>query len=199
MEIAGGRPVKLIELCDLQIRKAIAISDATGAEIIVTMAGINSTDQESDLICAKFTCYSAVSKDSGNMVVNASGGVRISLGESPSDILPPRAPPVFGMSTVPIDQFYSAMGEIGYNYDGPFKGLSTLRRKLGTSSGTILRPLIDGTGKSLLFHPGMLDIALQGMFAAVSVPGDGRLWSIHAPTSIRRVTLVTLIMRQEHG
>jgi hypothetical protein len=36
----------------------------------------------------------------------------------------------------------------------------------------------------------MLDCALQGLYAAFSAPGDGRLWSIVAPTYIRRVTLI---------
>jgi acyl transferase domain-containing protein len=190
MEIAGRRPVKLIELCDLQIRRAIVVNDTTGTEIVVAMAEISSTEQEPDLICAKFTCYSVVSKDMGNMVINASGSVQISLGESAADLLAPRAPPTLEMSAVPVDQFYSAMTEVGYVYDGPFKGLSALRRKLGMSSGTIERPPFDSMGKPLLFHPGMLDTALQGMFAAISAPGDGRLWSMHVPTNIRRTALV---------
>ncbi|KAI9783832.1 MAG: Type I Iterative PKS [Geoglossum umbratile] len=190
MEIAGRLPVKLIELCDLEIRRAIVVNDTTGTEIVVVMAEINSTEQETASIFAKFTCYSVVSKESGNMVINASGSVRISLGEPSANLLAPRALPALEMSAVPIDQFYSAMGEIGYSYDGPFRGMTTLRRKLATSSGTIARPPFYGAGKPLLFHPGMLDTALQGMFAAISAPGDGRLWSLHVPTNIRRITLV---------
>ncbi|KAL9044695.1 MAG: hypothetical protein Q9214_002185 [Letrouitia sp. 1 TL-2023] len=190
MQIADNRPVRLIELCDLQIRKAIAINDKTGAEILVTMTGITSADDDAGTICAQFTSYSAASKDTGSMAVNAFGRVIISLGEPVADILPPRSSPVSGLSSVDIEQFYSAMGTIGYIYDGPFKGLSSLRRRLGSSSGTIVRPPIEDQKNPLLFHPGMLDTALQGMFAAFSAPGDGRLWSMHAPTSIRRVSVV---------
>jgi hypothetical protein len=93
------------------------------------------------------------------------------------------------MSEVDIDSFYAALGDLGYGYAGPFKGMSTLRHRLGTSSGTIARPPID-VEEPLLFHPGMLDTALQGLFAAFSTPGDSRLWSIFAPTGIRRVTLI---------
>lgn len=190
MQIAGRRVVKAIELCDLKIDKAIAIDDTIGAEILVTMTAITDSEQDSGMIYAEFTSYSTVSKDSGKMSVNASGRVQVTLDEPSTDLLPPRAPPAFGMSEVDIDQFYSAMGELGYGYSGPFRALSSLRRKLGTASGTITRPPIEDAEKALLFHPGMLDTSLQGMFAAFSAPGDGRLWALHAPTGIRRVTLV---------
>jgi len=190
MKIANGRPVQSIELCDLQIIKAIAINDTAGTEILITMTNICEQQGSEFLICADFISYSPQSKDLGKMVVNARGRVRISLGEPSADLLPPRSLPVFGMSEVDIDLFYAVMGDLGYGYAGPFKGMSTLRRRLGTSSGTIVRPPIDVEEEPLLFHPGMLDTSLQGMFAAFSSPGDGRLWSIHAPTAIHRVTLI---------
>lgn len=190
MQIAERRAVNVIELCDLKIDKAIAIDDIAGAEILVTMTGITGLEQGSGIICAEFTSYSTVSKDSGKMVINASGRVQITLGQPSTNVLSPRPPPTFGMSEVDIDQFYSAMGELGYGYSGPFRAISTLRRKLGTASGTITSPPIADAEKALLFHPGMLDTSLQGMFAAFSAPGDGRLWALHAPTGIRRVTLV---------
>lgn len=134
------------------------------------------------------------------MCVNASGRVQISLGEPATDLLAPRAPPVFGMSEVDIEQFYSAISELGYGYSGPFRGMSALWRKLGTASGTIASPPVADPEKALLFHPGMLDTSLQGMFAAFSAPGDGRLWALHAPTSIRRVMYISpLVMRQQYA
>jgi hybrid polyketide synthase / nonribosomal peptide synthetase ACE1 len=67
--------------------------------------------------------------------------------------------------------------------------MSALQRRFGASSGTIARPPVD-VEEPLLFHPGMLDVSLQAMFASFSAPGDGGLWSIHALTGIRRVTFV---------
>ncbi|CAJ0544173.1 Ff.00g034840.m01.CDS01 [Fusarium sp. VM40] len=82
--------------------------------------------------------------------------------------------------------------DLGYMYSGPFRGLSRLSRKLGSSEGSIRRPAFgeDDSKTTLIFHPGMLDNALQGLFAAHSAPGDGRLWSMRAPTACRRVSLV---------
>ena len=189
IKIADGRSVQCIELCDLQIVKAIAIDDVVGTEILVTMTNITYEQQDSELIRAEFTSYSPQSKDSGKMVINARGKVLISLGEPSADLFPSRSPPTFGMSEVEIDSFYASMADLGYGYAGPFKGMSTLRRKFGASSGTIARPPVD-VEEPLLFHPGMLDVSLQAMYAAFSAPGDGSLWSIHAPTGIRRVTLI---------
>jgi hypothetical protein len=112
-KIADGRPVQCIELCDLQIIKAIAIDDTVGTEILVTMTNITCELQASELICSEFISYSPQSKDSGKMVVNARGRVRIVLGEPSPDLLPPRLPPIFGMSGVDIDAFYAAMADLG--------------------------------------------------------------------------------------
>jgi acyl transferase domain-containing protein len=189
IKIADGRPVQCIQLCDLQILKAIAIDDVVGTEILVTMTNIAYERQDSKLICAEFKSYSPQSKDSGKMVINSRCKVLIYLGEPSADLLPSRSPPTFGMSEVNIDSFYASMADLGYGYAGPFKGMSTLRRKFGASSGTIARPPVD-VEEPLLFHPGLLDVSLQAMYAAFSAPGDGSLWSIHAPTGIRRVTLI---------
>ncbi|KAH7310210.1 putative hybrid NRPS/PKS enzyme [Rhexocercosporidium sp. MPI-PUGE-AT-0058] len=190
MQIADGRPVKCIELSDLEIIKAIAIDDNAGTEILVTMTSVSGEEQGSDVISADFTSYSPASKGSVNMVINARGRVQMTLGEPVLDLLPPASEQVLEMADVDIDDFYAAMDDLGYGYAGPFKGLATLRRRLGTSCGTITRPPLDDEVTPMLFHPGMLDTSLQGMFAAFSAPGDGRLWSIHAPTGIRRVTLI---------
>ena len=179
MQIAGRHSVKFMELCDLYIRKAIAIDDTDGTEILVAMTDIRRNEQEHELICANFTCYSTVSKDSANLAMSSCGNVRIGLGEPSADLLSPGAPSVPGMSSVDIEQFYTAVANLGYIYGDTFKRLSTLRRRLGVSSGTIIRLPDESTSTPLPFHPGMLDTALQGVLAAFSSPGDGRLWSFH--------------------
>ena len=190
MEVAGpGKSVQFIELCDLEIIKAIAIDESPGTEVVVSMTGITGLDSD-DLIEARFTSFSIASKDSTELVVNAQGRVRINLGEAANDVLMPRETHRVEMADVDIDDFYGAMGALGYGYAGPFKGLATLKRKLGRASGNITRPPHDDELQPLLFHPGMLDTSLQTLFAAFSAPGDARLWSLHVPTGIRRVTLV---------
>jgi acyl transferase domain-containing protein len=187
MQIAGQRPVQLLELTDVNVRKAIAIDESAGTETLVSITKIKQTEQE---ITASFACFSTISREALHLALNATGDIKISLGKPVLDILAPRAPPVHGMQPVDREHFYNEVAKIGYNYGPTFRGINSLERKLGSSRGNIVGPPNDDTGTVLLFHPGMLDAALQGMLVGFSSPGDGRLWSLHAPSKIRRVTLV---------
>lgn len=187
MQIAGHSGVQLLELTELSIRKAIAIDETNGTETQVSLTRIVRTDGE---VTALFACYSAVSKDSSQLALNAIGKLRVQLGTPIDEILAPRASPSHGMVPVSPEHFFNEVDKIGYNYGPTFRGIKKLERKLGESRGTIRGPANNETGTTLLFHPGMLDAALQGMLCGFSSPGDGRLWSLHAPSTIRRVTLL---------
>jgi acyl transferase domain-containing protein len=186
-QIAGQQPVQLLELTDLSIRKAVAIDEMAGTETLVTMTDIKQTEHH---IQSLFSFFSAAGKDSSMLTLNATGQVRIQLGNPLSDMLPPRTPGTHKLAPVDMDDFYIGLEKIGYNYGPSFRGTTSLRRRLGFSSGAIIGPSNNPTGTPLLFHPGVLDAALQGLLAAFSSPGDGRLWSLHAPYTIRRVSLV---------
>ncbi|KAK4067253.1 uncharacterized protein Triagg1_7696 [Trichoderma aggressivum f. europaeum] len=187
VQVAGKAPIQLLELTDLSIRKAIAIDDNVGTETLVSMTKIVRTEDE---ITMAFACFSTLSKEAAGLALNAIGNVRVQLGQAIPDILSPRSPPMHGMRPVSADHFYSEVAKLGYNYGPTFRGICSLERRLGASRGDIIGPANDETGTTLLFHPGMLDAALQGMLVGFSSPGDGRLWSLHAPSRIKRVTLV---------
>ncbi|GKZ79776.1 type I Iterative Polyketide synthase (PKS) [Aspergillus niger] len=191
LQVAQDRQVQLIELRDLKIRKAISINDHLGTDLVVTLTNISRAPEgEDDVIEARYNTFSSSNKDSASMTLNTSGDVRIILGSPQTDLFPPRTPPKAPLSALDIDRFYSAMrNDLGYMYDGPFRGLTKLERRLGHSSGAITNPCTGPDETQLLFHPGMLDNALQGLFAAYSAPGDGRLWSMRASTACRRITL----------
>ncbi|UZP36441.1 hypothetical protein NXS19_004257 [Fusarium pseudograminearum] len=204
LQIAQGRPVSKIDLYDLEIRKAIAVNEsATGTELLVTMTSVSPINPDVETITADFATYSTISRESGSMALNCCGKVCIFLqtdtittmdGEGDAaEQFAARTTPVPGMGDIDVERFYSAMQhDLGYMYSGPFRGLSRLSRKLGSSEGSIRRPPFSegGSETTLIFHPGMLDNALQGLFAAYSAPGDGRLWSMRAPTACQRVSLV---------
>ncbi|EHK97307.1 putative Lovastatin nonaketide synthase [Glarea lozoyensis 74030] len=134
MQIAAGRPVKLIELVDLVINKAITIDDDNGAEIVVSMSNIMTIGK--NFITANYTSYSSVSKSSGKMAISASAHV---------------------------NDFYNNLSELGYGYSGDFRAMGLLSRRSGTASGTILPPAEDHTVSKMYFHPSMLDTALQAI------------------------------------
>jgi hypothetical protein len=73
LQLAQGRPVKSIDLFDLEIRKAIAIHDTTGTELLISMTKVSTLDPESDEITADFAAYSTISKDAANLALNCCG------------------------------------------------------------------------------------------------------------------------------
>ena len=186
-QIAGDEPLQILEVTELSIFKAIAIDEANGTETLVALTRIMRSDEE---ITALFACFSTVSRDAAQLGLNATGKIRVQLGEPVDDMLPPRPEATHGMVPVDPEHFFNEVDKMGYNYGPTFRGIKRLERKLGYSSGTIRGPANDETGTMLLFHPGMLDAALQGMLCGFSSPGDGRLWSLHAPSTIRRVTII---------
>lgn len=187
MEAATGRPVQSIELSDFVIQKAIVIDEVIGTEIVVSLSGINGLEPGYSTILAHFTCCSPVSKESERMGVNAYGSLVITIGEATNDTLLQRERPAAELTNEEIDKYYDALASLGYSYSGPFRGLSSLRRRLGFASGSINRPSLEE--RPLLFHPAMLDISVHSLFASLGVPGDGQ-WSFYVPSKIRRVTLL---------
>ncbi|KAE8154018.1 hypothetical protein BDV25DRAFT_168001 [Aspergillus avenaceus] len=193
MQIAGsaGLAVQSIDLLNLEIRKAIAINDSTGTELLVSMTNVTPLSVDTTSIKADFAAYSTVSKESGQLALNCSGHVRIAIGSEINYRFAKRDPPPTSLSTVDVDRFYQVLrDDLGYGYEGAFRGLTRISRKSGYSTATIQCHPFGEDETPLLFHPGMLDSALQGLNAAYSAPGDGRLWSIVAPTSCRRVTII---------
>jgi hybrid polyketide synthase/nonribosomal peptide synthetase ACE1 len=121
------------------------------------------------------------------MALNANGRIQAIFGHPSKNILPSRPEPEFALMEVESERFYSSFGEFGYGYYGPFKALSSLKRKLGVGTGFISTPASDDPEKSLMIHPATLDCAIQSILLAFCFPGDSRLRSIQLPTSIDRI------------
>ncbi|GFF52590.1 hypothetical protein IFM51744_07886 [Aspergillus udagawae] len=155
LQLAQGRPVKSIDLFDLEIRKAIAIHDSTGTELLTSMTKVSTSIP-----------------NAANLALNRCGRT-----------YPTRKTDRSRRVQILRDDF-------GFGYEGPFRALTNVSRKAGFATGTIRCKRFDGSETSLLFHPGMLDSALQGLNAAQSAPGDGRLWTIVAPTFCRRISII---------
>jgi SAM-dependent methyltransferase/NAD(P)-dependent dehydrogenase (short-subunit alcohol dehydrogenase family) len=187
MQVAAGRSVQLVEMTDIFVQKAIAVDEKSGTEVMTSLTSIR---EDKDHLTASFACFSTISRDALGLALNATGNVRLTFGPAVNDILAPRTEPAYGMQPVDTEHFYNEVAKLGYNYGPTFRGITHLERKLGSSKGTIVGPPNNDTGTPLLFHPGMLDAALQGLLCGFSSPGDGRLWSLHAPSTIRKVTLV---------
>jgi acyl transferase domain-containing protein/NAD(P)-dependent dehydrogenase (short-subunit alcohol dehydrogenase family)/ubiquinone/menaquinone biosynthesis C-methylase UbiE len=190
MQTAGLRSVQLVEMTDIYVQKAIPIDEKAGAEVVTSLTSIR---ENGNYMTTTFSCFSTASKDALELTLNATGSIRLTFGLALEDILAPRPHFPHGMQSVNIDHFYNEVTNLGYNYGPTFCGITQLKRKLGSSTGAIVGPANKGTCTTFLFHPGMLDAALQGLLCAFSSPGDNRLWSLHAPSTIEKVTLVPSI------
>ncbi|OLN95800.1 Polyketide synthase-nonribosomal peptide synthetase 1 [Colletotrichum chlorophyti] len=205
MRLAGAHSVQKIEFNNIDIRKALAIPHS-GTETVVALSGISWDIQEKESaasgvkgnITARFTCSTPPSKDASDVLVNCCCDVLITLGQFKSDILAPRLSAPTALADVEVADFYAAMTKLGYYYEGPFKSITSLQRKLDVSSGTVCKPTREpgSTETPLFIHPGMLDSVLQALFAAYSAPGDNRLWSMHAPREIKRIRFVPGLCRE---
>ncbi|KAL1860948.1 putative Hybrid PKS-NRPS biosynthetic cluster [Paecilomyces lecythidis] len=191
-----SKSLKVVELIDFKIHRALGFyDDEKGVEVLATLSNltINSADDGTTAVNADFTCDTCPQKDIGSFFSVASGTVRLLLGKSSSSILIDRPDIDASMIDVDVDMFYSSLEMLGYNYSGLFRSITSLRRATDVARGEILaaktgdRP--DSTSEDFLLHPAALDVAFQAIFAAVSYPGDGALWTLHIPTTIRRVTI----------
>lgn len=189
--LAAERPVELFELHDLAIPRAITFNDAddSGVETLVTLTAIeNHKDQTST---ADFSCYSIPVVGTGSahdMDLMASGTVRIVFGTPSVAALTCRPLEEYNMTAVDTEQFYSGLSDLGYGYAGPFKAMSSMKRKLNHSSVLVdSYSYTDDEDSVHMVHPSMLDVAFQSAMLAYSAPGDDRLWSLHVPTSIRSI------------
>ncbi|PKY00833.1 beta-ketoacyl synthase domain-containing protein [Aspergillus campestris IBT 28561] len=186
--LADGQTIRLIEVEDLVIHQAMVFdNDDSSIEVRFSVGGV-SRRRDDAMITGHFT-YEYHSSN-GSPELAASGQLRVMLGEPRQHTLPATdTGRDSGMVNVPTDVFYSSLSEMGYGYTGPFKALSGLSRKLGKAVGVIdtTSAEYDDASNWLVVHPGMLDAAIHSVILAYSYPRDGKLWSLHLPTRIKRL------------
>ncbi|OKL59687.1 hypothetical protein UA08_05018 [Talaromyces atroroseus] len=183
-KLAGDKSVQVIEVRDLVIGKAITFDDGAkfAAETLVTLTGITSSTRSK---IADFSVYSCPNTGSMDMELVSKGKVVIILGAPSFDTLSSTPLDTSTMTDIESDTFYSALDELGYGYNGPFRTLSNTKRKLGVASAFASTYTYGDEDEPLIVHPTMLDVAFQATFLAASAPGDDQLWSLHVPTSIK--------------
>lgn len=186
LDVNVDSSINLIKLEDVDIPSAIAFDDdSTSVETIFSVSSIDHTEQA---VTAQWACYSAV-EGAANAVLNARGRATCLLSPAQPDALPLVKTDPYNLVDIDREQFYTNLSKIGYDYSFPFQGLSSIRRKLGYSVGALSDDSGSGWDDDLVLHPGMLDSALQTIFAAWSYPGDTSIWSLHVPVSISTIKL----------
>ncbi|EFQ98465.1 lovastatin nonaketide synthase [Nannizzia gypsea CBS 118893] len=186
MTLASNRDVQLIELEEVDIARAISfLDDTTGIEVIFTL---NVLSSESESISAIFQ-ISSCPKGDNTLTLNGKGKISLRFGEPTANALSASQIPQFNMTSVDIDRFYKYLSDMGYNYSPPFKAISSILRRKDAAVGEITDARGEAWEDNFLMHPGFVDTSFQAVFAAFSSPGDDRLWSIHVPTKINRLSI----------
>lgn len=191
LETAGlDTAVSVFKVTDMEIPRALVLEgEGASVETIFTLSSV-SRSSDGSLITAEWACSSVAEGGGNNVMLNARGRVSAQLATSAEpDTLPLRKHDAYNLVDVDQEQFYTNLGRIGYEYSHPFRGVSDIRRKPGYSTGTLTDQSGDAWYDDLIVHPGMLDSALQTVFAAWSFPGDTEIWCLHVPVSVSSITI----------
>jgi hybrid polyketide synthase/nonribosomal peptide synthetase ACE1 len=186
--LVGDKKVEVFELNNLIIPRAIVFEEENdfGVETLVTLTGIQyHADQTAT---ADFACYSVPVLSSGSdqqMELMSGGNVRILFGDSNVEALSVTVPEDYNMTEVDPEALYSTFSELGYGYFGPFRTMTSMKRRLNQSSVMVdSYCYTDAEVNQYMVHPTMLDVAFQASMLAYSAPGDERLWTLSVPTAI---------------
>jgi hybrid polyketide synthase/nonribosomal peptide synthetase ACE1 len=193
--LAGSNEVQLLEINDFQIPKAVTFDEGGDASNVETLVTLTAIERQADReITASFSVFAGPAPGSGSdhdLELAASATVKIFLGSPDSAILPFSAA-VDGYNMKPIDSelAYAAFSKLGYDYAGAFRSLSSIKRKLNQASAMVSGYAYSDNEPTIYWvHPGMLDVAFQAAMVAYSYPGDGRLWSLHIPTTVQNIRI----------
>ncbi|KAI3576482.1 putative hybrid PKS-NRPS enzyme [Fusarium oxysporum f. sp. albedinis] len=167
MEIAGSRPVKLVEIRDL---------NNPGIESIFSVKKIGGHVDE-DVFYGEFSCHTCPAEVEATLERNCTGLITIdfALGKS-------------GITPVDTQEYYDSLLNIGLNYQGLFRGLKSVQRTMGyaTTKATWDKSEV---GDQYVMHPGPLDVAFHSIIAAMCTPLSGALWAPYLPVKIDRLAI----------
>ncbi|KAI0398721.1 putative polyketide synthase [Xylaria palmicola] len=200
--LAPGQGIRLIELRDLMIHRAIVFDhNDRGIDVLVSLEDVSK--QSPNGVKARFTLSAAIElQRSDDLVLVADCLVEIKSGEANPSLLCARRDDPPHMLDVETERFYSALGELGYQFSGRFRALSSMRRKHLQSSSivaaTATKEQDDGDDGELLIHPAEVDASLQSIMLAHSYPYDGSLTNVYLPTMIQHIMVNPAICKTDN-
>lgn len=183
--LSNGRSVKLVEIEELEIFKAITLEeDGPGTEIIFSLNLIDRPNHEAGSV-AEFSCYSCHDERKGIIDKCAGGRLYVTYGTPSEDTLPGRVLNHVEPSKIPVttEKFYNSLLDIGLEYTDLFRTIEDIARRGQKATASTRK--VSSTG--LMVHPALLDVCFQSIIAALGFPGDGTLWTTYLPVRISRL------------
>ncbi|UKZ78777.1 putative Hybrid PKS-NRPS biosynthetic cluster [Trichoderma virens FT-333] len=181
--------IRLIEVENVNILRPVVVPEgADGVETLFTTHVVKATK---DYIQAKFIYYVCPDETLGSMLQTCNGDISVYFETHPGslseEVLPPRDATPTNLTSIDTERVYSLFKDIGLNYSGLFRGISTIDRQLDYASTT--STWAEGLNTSYVVHPAMLDVAFQTMFIAKAHPASRQISSALLPSHIDRVRI----------
>ena len=190
--LGRGKQIQSIELSNLALLRPIILDESSeGTETLLSLrSDLDSSKDKNDSIWAEFNLSSAAMED-GHMRIAATGELRMLLASDeevgPTMLFPSRSlKPQSELLPVNSKQFYDSLSKVGLSYNGPFRAMSSVKRRMDMATAVVTIDQI--VANSLPVHPTWLDACFQTFFAAFAAPRDGSLWTAFMPTTIGRMT-----------
>ncbi|KAI1737463.1 Nonribosomal peptide synthetase 14 [Xylaria scruposa] len=193
--LCRGKTVLSIELHDVAILRPIVLDAASdGTETLFSVRSDLDSNKNKNEIQAQFSLSAGTAEDR-HLRTAATGNICITLADSEADarslstLFPARS--TEGHLDLPptnVERFYTSLKTIGLSYEGAFKAMTSMKRRLNVASSTVAidSELVENAS----IHPTWLDACFQTFLAAVAAPLDGSLWTAFMPTTIGRMTFV---------
>ena len=195
--LANGKPMRLVEMFDLEVPKAVILQENQSCELTTTLqqtvAGPTSKDDQ--VLSANFTFHLVSDESTAIPERTCSGRVVIHLGDEADNELLARTQLPPNLNPVDIESFYDSLLGLGLNYQGPFRGMKAARRTLNFASASASWDASE-ISDSCTVHPAILDVAFHAIFAAFASPSSGRMWTPYLPVGIRRASIVPQLCQQ---
>ncbi|KAI2322177.1 hypothetical protein LOZ01_004717 [Ophidiomyces ophidiicola] len=179
--IAHDRAMHLLQLHDVRIHQAIVLPDH-GSSGIETLFRLIQSREQGNVTTGTFHVHASTGD---SFQVRASGTFQVSWGQLDTAALPDQSEVEPGLKPVDIEDFYSFLAKMGYNFSGMFKRVHSLSRKKDLSHGEIYNISYDDKICPFSFHPAVLDACFQTMLGALGAPDDGELYTLMVPTRIK--------------
>ena len=186
---AGSHSIKLVEILDLQIHRALVIDENDeGVETLLTLRSCNASDAIGDdsILEADFICCS--SPYGHDLDKTCDGRVLIHLGQSASGDFPHSSFSSAELPSLNVDKFFNAVAELGINYDGVFHAIDSIERILGHSRA--FASWAEGDlGDNYALHPAILDVVFQTAFSTFASLAENALGCVYLPAGVKRVVV----------
>jgi hybrid polyketide synthase/nonribosomal peptide synthetase ACE1 len=188
--------ITMIEVEDFAITRPLVFKEGdNGIETIFTLSDI--VRDKDGSYAASFRHHACSGSDTNTPSNHATGRIVVTVGEPSSDLLPQitACPP--NTVSVSEEHFYASLVPLGYTYNGSFRSVSSIKRKLDFASTTVTVPVRDEEPNPMLLHPGLLESTLQGMLLAYAHPHDGSLEEMYVLNGVKRFRVNVPLCNQE--